>query len=80
MEVEDPLVVQLGQQVHLSESQGLPLPSSRDELGSELGLSLLLSHPLHIGEGAPAPIRHLDIKKTMIPKEYFQRRLDSFFS
>ncbi len=54
MEIENPLVVQLRQQVHLSEGQGLPLSSSRNELGSEIGLSLFLSHPLHIREGTPA--------------------------
>lgn len=54
MEIENPLVVQLRQQVHLSEGQGLPLSSRGNELGSELGLSLFLSHPLHIGEGTPA--------------------------
>lgn len=73
VEVEDPLVVQLGQQVHLPESQGFPLPSSGDELGSKLGLSLFLSHPLHIGEGAPAPIRHLDIKAKDDTKRIFSK-------
>lgn len=55
VEIEDLLVVQLRQQVHLSESRGLPLASCGNELGSKLGLSLFLSHPLHIGEGSPAP-------------------------
>lgn len=54
LEIDDPLVVQLGQQVHLFESHGFPLPARRNELSSELGLSLLLNHPLYIGEGPPA--------------------------
>lgn len=54
MEIENSLVVQLRQQVHLPESRGFPLASRTNELRSELGLSLFLSHPLHIGEGTPA--------------------------
>lgn len=54
MEIENSLVVQLRQQIHLPESRGFPLASRTNELRSELGLSLFLSHPLHIGEGTPA--------------------------
>lgn len=54
MEIEDPLIVQLRQQLHLSEGQAFPLAPCTNELGSEFGLSLFLSHPLHVGEGTPA--------------------------
>lgn len=53
MEVKNPVVVKLGQQFHLPESQDFSLSSRRDEFGSKIRLFCLQCHSLHIGEGPP---------------------------
>lgn len=53
MEEDDPLMVQLGQQLHFSQGQGFPLSTSRCKLGSKILFTVLLSHPFYIGIGPP---------------------------
>lgn len=68
MEIEEFLVVQLGQQSHLSQSRLLPLGTGGDEFCSVLHFGRLLLHPFHIGKCTPVVREGESLKNNLKPR------------
>lgn len=68
MKVKDAFVVQLGKQLHLSESRRLPLRSRRHKLGSVVCFTDLLGHTLHIGKRSPGRRNNIIILPSVLAK------------
>lgn len=54
VKVQDPLVVQLGQQIHLSQGQGFPFTACRDEFSGKFAFAFFQGHSLYVRKGSPA--------------------------